>query len=532
MSRKKPRPLPPSPHPLELSVDVMRDMVDRAMDRIGAHVESLPRQPMHATAGGKKLARSLRAPLPVRGQPFEKLLRLLFGRVIPASLNTASPGYLAYIPGGGLFHAAVADLIADATNRYAGVWLAAPGVAQIEENVVQWFCAMLGLPSSAGGLLTTGGSLANLIAVITARRERLPPDFLRGVVYASEEAHHSVRKAALLAGLLPERVRALPTDARFRLSPDALVEAVARDRAAGLSPFLIVASAGTTSTGAVDPLGALADIAARERLWLHVDAAYGGFFALTARGREALVGIERADSVTLDPHKGLFLPYGTGCLVLRDREALRRAHAVPATYLPPMQSEEGLVDFCELGPELSRDWRGLRVWLPLSMHGAGVFRATLDEKLDLAIWAAEAITGTPGLELVAPPELSLLVFRVRDDGDDASDASDARSRRLIAAVNDKQRVLLTGAVVKGRFLIRMCVLAFRTHRDRMEAAIDDIRASLVEIGAAPDAPRALSAPPPPAGPPRADPPEGKARGSAAPPPAPRRGGRRAGAKRS
>jgi aromatic-L-amino-acid/L-tryptophan decarboxylase len=478
VGRKKPRPLAPSPHPLELSTSVMRDMVGRAMERIEEHLASLPDQPMHATAGGKKLARSLRAPLPEQGQPFEKLLRLLFGRVIPASLNTASPGYLAYIPGGGLFHAAVADLIADATNRYAGVWVAAPGLSQIEENVIQWFCGMLGLPASAGGLLTTGGSLANLVAVITARRERLPPDFLRGVVYTSEQAHHSVLKAALLAGILPERVRALPTDGRFRMRPEALVEAVQRDRADGLAPFLLVASAGTTSTGAVDPLGALAEIAAREQLWLHVDAAYGGFFALTERGRAALAGIERADSVTLDPHKGLFLPYGTGCLVVRDREALRRAHAVPATYLPPMQSEEGLVDFCELGPELSRDWRGLRVWLPLAMHGAGVFRAALDEKLDLARWAADALRATPGLEIVAAPELSLLAFRASGASDEEGDA---RSRRLLAKVNEKQRVLLTGAVVRGRFVIRICVLSFRTHRDRMEAAIEDVRAALAEL---------------------------------------------------
>ena len=480
MGRKKPRPLPPSPYPLELSPEAMRWMVDLAMERIVDHVVSLPEQPMHATTGGKKLARSLRAPLPERGQPFEKLLRLLFGRVIPASFNTASPGYLAYIPGGGLFHAAVADLIADATNRYVGVWVAAPGLVQLEENVIQWFCAMLGLPPGAGGILTTGGSLANLVAVVTARRERLPPDFLRGVVYASEEAHHSVRKAALLAGLLPERVRAIPTDARFRLRVDALSEAIAADRAQGLSPFLIVASAGTTSTGAVDDLGGLADLAAREGLHLHVDAAYGGFFALTERGRATLAGIERADSVTLDPHKGLFLPYGTGCLVVRDREALRRAHAVSANYLPPMQSDEGLVDFCELGPELSRDARGLRVWLPFAMHGAGAFRAALDEKLDLARWAAAEIRATPGLEIVAEPELSLLAFRVRRPG--ASPAEiDALSRRLCAKVNEKQRVFLTGAVVQGRFLIRICVLSFRTHQDRMEAAIEDVRASLAQL---------------------------------------------------
>jgi aromatic-L-amino-acid/L-tryptophan decarboxylase len=458
----------------------MRAMVDRAMDRIERHIESLPRQPMHATAGGKKLARALAEPLPERGRSFDHLLRLLFGRVIPTSLNTASPGYLAYIPGGGLFHAAVADLIADATNRYVGVWLAAPALAQIEENVVQWCATMLDMPRGAGGLLTTGGSLANLVAVVTARRERLPPDFLRGVIYASEEAHHSVRKAALIAGFPEPRVREIPTDDRFRMIPSAVEEAARADRAAGLSPFMLVASAGTTSTGAVDDLEALADVASREALWMHVDAAYGGFFALTDRGRAAMRGIERADSVTLDPHKSLFLPYGTGCLVVRDREALRRAHTVRASYMPPMQTEEGLVDFCELGPELSRDARGLRVWLPLKMHGASVFRAALDEKIDLARWAAAELGRTEGIEVVAEPQLSLLAFRARCEGMTEAD-EDAYNRRLAAKVNEKQRVLLTGAVVRGRFLLRMCVLSFRTHEDRVAMAVEDVRKSLHEL---------------------------------------------------
>ncbi|APR84619.1 Aromatic-L-amino-acid decarboxylase [Minicystis rosea] len=478
MSRR-PEP-PPKPHPLELSSEEMRSMVDLAMDRIEKHIESLPRQPMHATAGGKKIARALREPMPERGRSFDRLLRLLFGRVIPTSLNTASPGYLAYIPGGGIFHSAVADLVADAANRYVGVWVAAPALSQLEENVVQWFCAMLGLPAGAGGLLTTGGSMANLIAVVTARRERLPADFLRGTIYASTEAHHSVRKAAIIAGFPPERVRAIPIDDRFRMIPEAVTAAVRADRAEGLSPFMLAVAAGTTSTGAVDDLPALADVAASEGLWLHVDAAYGGFFALTDRGRAVLRGIERADSVTLDPHKGLFLPYGTGCLVVRDRDALRRAHAVSASYLPPMQTEDGLVDFCELGPELSRDARGLRVWLPLKMHGAGVFRAALDEKLDLARSAADALRALEGIEVVAEPVLSLLAFRARLEGKSPAE-EDAFNRRLCAKVNEKQRVLLTGAVVEGRFLVRMCILSFRTHADRVAMAIEDIAASLREL---------------------------------------------------
>ncbi len=459
-------------------------MVHHAMEHIQRFLGALPRQPMHSTRGGKKLARSLREPMPEEGRSFERLVRLLFGRILPASLNAASPGYLAYIPGGGLFHTAVADLITAATNRYIGVFVASPGLAQLEENVIQWFCAMLGLPPGSGGILTTGGSMANLVAVVTARRERLPEDFLGGVIYTSEEAHHSVRKAALIAGFPASRVRALPTDEHFRLPPGAVAEAVRQDRERGLTPFLLVASAGTTSTGAVDDLARLSDIATKGNIWFHVDAAYGGFFALTERGRAALRGIERADSVTLDPHKSLFLPYGTGCLVVRDREALRRAHSVQASYMPAMQTEEGMIDFCELGPELSREVRGLRVWLPLKMHGAGVFRAELDEKLDLARQAADAIRATPGLEVVAEPELSVLAFRARCEGMTSEDA-EVYNRRLCSKVNEKQRVLLTGAVVKGRFLIRMAIVSFRTHADRVAMALEDLEKSLAELSSQP-----------------------------------------------
>jgi aromatic-L-amino-acid/L-tryptophan decarboxylase len=462
----------------------MRRMVALAMDRIVRHIETLPAQPMHATRGGKKLARALREPMPERGVPFDRLLRLLFGRVIPTSLNTASPGYLAYIPGGGLFHAAVADLIADATNRYAGVWLAAPALVQLEANVIAWFCDMLGLPAGSGGVLTTGGSLANLIAVVTARRERLPPQFASGTIYTSDQAHHSVQKAALLAGFDPSNVREIGTDPGFRIDVEELGRRVRDDRSQGFSPFLVVASAGTTNTGAVDDLDAVAELAARERLWLHVDAAYGGFFALTERGRRALRGIERADSVTLDPHKTLFLPYGTGCLVVREREALRRAHAVPAAYLPPMQTEEGLVDFCELSPELSRDARGLRVWLPLKMHGAAAFRAALDEKLDLAARALEGLRGIQHVRIVAEPQLSLLAFQVCPPGVPEGAALDALNRRVLAAVNERQRVLLTGTIVRGAFALRVCVVSFRTHADRIEACIDDVRAAVAQCAGA------------------------------------------------
>jgi aromatic-L-amino-acid decarboxylase len=451
----------------------MRDMVAQVMDRVVPYIAALPEQRMHTMTGGKKLARWLREPLPEDGAPFDKLLTMLFSRVFPATLNTASPGYLAYIPGGGLFHAAVADLVTLSINRYVGLFAAAPGLVQLEVNVITWFATMMGMPEGSGGLLTTGGSMANLTALVTARRERLPPDFLSGIIYTSTEAHHSIRKAALIAGFPEANIREIATDNHFRMIPAALATAIEEDRAAGKTPFFLAGAAGTTNTGAVDDLETLAELAARERLWVHVDAAYGGFFLLTERGRAAMKGISLADSITLDPHKSLFLPYGTGCLLVRDRESLRRAHAVAGAYMPPMQTEDDLVDFCEISPELSRDSRGLRVWLPIKMHGAKVFRAELDEKLDLAGYAVEALRKIEGVEIVAEPQLSLLAFRVRRAGMSEVEI-DALTRRVIAAVNVRQRVFLTGAVVKGRYLIRMCILSFRTHKDRVDMALEDI----------------------------------------------------------
>lgn len=462
---------------LELSSEELRRLLEAAIQRILEYIESLPRQPSADTTGGVELAHSLMEPLPLTGRPFSELLDLLFQKVIPKGFNTAGPGYLAYIPGGGLPHSAVADLIADSTNRYVGVFAAAPGLAQIETNVIRWFCQMVGYPETAKGVLTTGGSISNFSALVTARRERLPEDFLAGTIYASDQTHHSVEKAAMLAGFPPGNVRGIVSDRELRIRVDELERSIAADRRAGRTPFLLVGNAGTTNTGAVDDLNALAHVAQREGLWFHVDAAYGGFFVLTERGRARLSGMERADSIVLDPHKSLFLPYGTGSLLVRDGHALKRAHALSADYMPSMQEEPGLLDFNLLSPELSRDWRGLRVWLPIKMHGIEPFRRNLDEKLDLALWAAEELRRIPGIEILAEPQLSIVTFRLARQGLD-EEAANRLNRELMNRVNARKRVYLTGTMLGHRFAIRICVLSFRTHLDRMKEGVEDIRASV------------------------------------------------------
>jgi aromatic-L-amino-acid decarboxylase len=471
---------------LELSPEEFRALVDAATRRVVAYVESLPRLPSADTEGGAELARSLVEPLPETGRPYEDVLDLVFDRVIRKGFGTAGPGYLAYIPGGGILHTAVADFVADSVNRYAGVFEAAPGLAQHEANVVRWFGDIVGYPRTARGFLTTGGSLANFSALVTARRERLPEDFSDGVLYASDQAHHSIAKAAMLAGLPARAVRTVPSDGTYRIRLDRLSEAIAADRAAGLRPFLVVGSAGTTNTGAVDDLQGLARICESERLWFHVDAAYGGFFLLTEEGRRRLAGIERSDSVVLDPHQGLFLPYGTGSLLVKDGDALKRAHALSADYMPPMQSDPDLVDFNLLSPELSRGWRGLRVWLPIAMHGIGPFRRNLEEKLELTGWATEELRKTPGIEIVAEPQLSIVAFRLAPRGSDAA-AENERNRAFLAAINARKRVYLTGTMLGDRFALRVCVLSFRTHMDRMRECLEDVRVASEELGGGPAA---------------------------------------------
>lgn len=455
----------------------MRRLVDEAMQRIVAHIESLPQQPAADVEGAAEFARGLIEPLPQRGVAYETLLDQLFDEYIPRSFNAPGPGYLAYIPGGGLFFSAIADLIADAVNRYTGVFAAAPALAQLEANVIRWFCEIVGYGRGSGGILTTGGSLANFTAIVAARKTLLPDDFFKGTLYCSSQVHHSFQKAANLAGFPYANIREVASDGRFRMRIDELQQSIERDKRDGFTPFLVVGSAGTTNTGAVDDLTAIGTIAKRHDMWFHVDGAYGAFFVLTERGRRALRGIEQADSIVLDPHKTFFLPYGTGGLVVRNATTLRRAHSLHADYLPEMQADEELIDFCEISPELSRDFRGLRVWLPLKMFGIGVFRQQLDEKLDLTEWATEQLRRIDGIEIVAEPQLSVVAFRYVRKGSDTN----ALNRDLLDRINARKRVMLTPTIIDGAFIIRICVVSFRTHMERMQMAIDDIRESIAEI---------------------------------------------------
>jgi aromatic-L-amino-acid/L-tryptophan decarboxylase len=461
MSRTS-RPLEPEPAQLEAQTRAVADFVLEQL-------RTLDRQPSFDLDGAQALRASFREPVPEDGQPIGALLARL-SPAIAKSYNTAGPGYLAYIPGGGVYAAALADFLAAATNRYVGVSGAAPALARIEETAVSWLCTLMGLPDGSRGILTSGGSLSSFSAIVTARHERLGEDFADGAMYFSDQTHHCVTKSARLAGFPRAAMRTLPTDARFRLVPRALDEAVREDRARGRRPFLVVANVGTTNTGAVDPLPEILAIAREHGVWVHADAAYGGFFRLAPGGEALLRGIEECDSITLDPHKGLFLPYGLGALLVRDGSALARAHGESASYVQDV-AEEGSLGFADLSPELSRDFRGLRLWLPLMLHGLAAFREQLAEKLALARWFYEELRADPSFEVLDEPQLSIVAFRLR--------APEAEAERLgpelLRRVNARRRVFLSSTRIGGRYAVRACVLSFRTHEDRVRDAAQALK---------------------------------------------------------
>lgn len=481
---------------LEAGAEVYAQWLAQASDAVRRVLDEVSRLPAQGMSSQPALAVATEVSRPITEQGIagglpEALATI--DRAARAAFNTYGPGYLAYIPGGGLVSAAIADLLADVYNRFTGITPAAPALVRLEADVLRWLCEQFGYGPDAYGLLTPGGSTANFSGFVCARVDRLGDDgdYRDAIAYTSAQAHHSVQKSLGLAGIPRKNLVTVATDARFRLDPRSLHDAIRRDKAAGRRPFLVVAAAGTTNSGAVDPLPALADICAQEGLWLHVDGAYGGAFVLCEEGKRRLAGIERADSVVFDPHKGMFLPYGTGCLLVRDGRKLRRAHQGGGDYLQDFEAFERAGEApspADYGPELSRDYRGLRLWLPMMLHGAAAFRAALAEKLELAehlhqSWLAAIEAGAP-IEVVDAPQLSLSTFRLRRRDGEAVADWDARNAAWMGAINARGRAYLSSTRLplppyesdeadSTAFTLRACILSFRTHRDRIDALIED-----------------------------------------------------------
>lgn len=417
----------------------------------------------------------------------EQILEQILDKGARRSTNDNAPGYMAYVPSGGLFHSAVADFLGTAMNRYVTIDQAAPVFAAIEKECVKWMCMELAgwTHASCGGVLTSGGSFANLLALHAAKSSKISSvQLAHATVYVSEQAHYCVAMGARFIGVPPSNVRKVPSVSKdLSMCLDSLKQFIRADVERGLIPIAVAAMAGTTNSGAVDDLEGIAQICKENKIWFHVDGAYGGFFAMTEEGRAVLKGIEKADSIVTDPHKGLFLPYGLGALLVREQFSLQRGNRSDGSCMqPPAEGEDAVEDIMNLSPELTRSFRGLKMWLPLRMLGADKFRAHLNEKLALTKHAAAAIesASVPNLRIVSPPTLSIFTFKL-DDGVLTGDALDALNADFLNRIHSRGNVLLSPFRsvhgTPGELCIRMAILSHRTDLHAVDTAIADIHAA-------------------------------------------------------
>jgi glutamate/tyrosine decarboxylase-like PLP-dependent enzyme len=407
----------------------------------------------------------------------EEILTIYDKEVIKKGINPASGGHIGYIPGGGIYTSALSDFLAAITNEYAGMFYASPGAVTMENELINWMKSIFNFPKTAIGNLTSGGSIANLIAVTSARDKfKIKNEKItKSVIYLSPQTHHCIHKALRITGLEDVNIRNLELDDNSKIDSKKLSAQITEDKNQGLIPFMVIASAGTTDTGAVDPLLDIGHIAKEHKIWYHIDAAYGGFFILTETKKHLFRGIEMADSIVIDPHKGLFLPYGLGAVLIKDKEAAFHSHHYTANYMQDAVDENLPLNPADVSPELTKHFRGLRMWLPLQLHGLKPFVACLDEKILLTTYFRKKLKEL-GFKLGPEPDLSVSYFWYPSDNIDVN----AFNKKLMQFIHEDGTVFLSSSTINGRFVIRMAILSFRTKKETIDLAIGMIKNAILK----------------------------------------------------
>ena len=460
-------------------------MADAAVDFLADYFDRLETRPVLVPTTSRAIRGRIDEPLPMAGADLGALLDTVRNVISEYSRHSGHPRMFGYVASPGTAITAIGNMIAAAMNINVTAWRSAPSGTDLERLTIDWLKEMLGYPAPAGGLLTSGGSMANFAALGAARSAKAGANVVRDGVaaagrrmclYVSEESHFSMAKAAGMLGLGESNVRAVKTDERLHIDLADLERLVAADLAAGHLPFCVVANAGTTATGAFDPLAEVADFAHRHNLWMHVDAAYGGFAALAPSARHFFAGIEEADSVTLDPHKWLYLPVGCGCVLYKDPAAARAAFSHGADYTRPIGLEhDEAFAFWDYGPELTRPFRALDLWLLIKFAGAGRLGKAVEENIACAKYFEELVKASDDFEMLAPVELSVFCFHYVPKG--FTGDLDVFNERLLVTLQRAGSTYLSNARVRGRFALRGCVLNYRTTKADMERVLEDVRAA-------------------------------------------------------
>ena len=458
---------------LRMAPEEMLDLARRASELLVERIETLPGEGAWDGDFQQELEKQLMEAPPEEGRPAVEVLERAARDILPYSLKLDHPRSFAFISCSPTWPGVLADYMAAGCAINQFTWLAASGPSQLELVVIDWFRRWIGYPDGAGGLFTSGGSAASLDAFVAAREAAGHPD--RASVYMSDQSHSAHIRAARIIGVKPERIRLLPCDARFRLDLEALSRAVNEDRAAGLHPVAVCANAGAVSTGAIDPLVEMADFCEAEGVWLHIDAAYGGFAAVTERGKELLAGMERADSIGMDAHKWFFQPYEAGTLLVKDVSTLEKAFAVRHDILQDTIWGANHPNISDRGLQLSRSFRALKVWMSVQTFGMAAFRRAVSKGMDLAERAEAYVRESPHLEMLAPVSLGIVCFRVSPvEADLDEKALEEINRTVLARIFWDDKSFVSSTLLKGKFALRFCIINHTT-------AWDDVRETLEAI---------------------------------------------------
>jgi aromatic-L-amino-acid decarboxylase len=450
---------------LDLSGEEMRAFGYRVVDLIADHLSHLDTKRVGAKGDPAILRPALHASPPAQGVPADEILARLERDILPQIMNICHPRFFAFVPGPSNFISVMGDALASGFNVFNGSWLGGSAAAAMELAVIDWFRGWCGFPDEAGGLFVSGGSMANLTALVAARHIKLNDQVDRAVIYYSDQTHSSVERALRVIGFLPRQIRHIPSDRGFRLPMETLVSQVAQDREAGLRPFAVIANAGTTSTGAVDPLREIAAFCRAVDLWMHVDGAYGAAAVISPRGQSVLDGIELADSLSFDPHKWLFQPIECGCVLLRDAAHLKSTYRIMPEYLADVHRNVAEVNPCDYGIQLTRGFRALKVWMSIQYFGLDAFRAAIERGFVLAELAEAKLRSMPRWEIVTPAQMGIVSFR-RHDVDETfyPKVHDAMLRDGFA--------LATSTVLNGRTVLRLCTINPRTTDADIEKTLE------------------------------------------------------------
>ena len=461
----------PHADPLRMSPEAMRDLAHRATEVLVRRIETLADDEAWEGEFQDDLADRLMESPPEQGTSAREVMERAVRDVLPAALRLDHPRCFGFVASAPTWPGIVADFLAAGYNVNSCSWLVASGASQLELVVIDWFRRWLGFPETAGGVLTSGGSAASVNALVAAREAAGYPE--RATVYMSDQTHSAHQRAVKIVGIRPEHARLVPSDDRFRIDVAALERMVAEDRRAGLSPIAVCANAGATATGAVDPLDRLADFSAAEGLWLHVDAAYGGFAILTETGKTLLKGIERADSVGLDAHKWFFQPYEAGCLLVRDLSTLEKPFHIRPDFLQDALWGKGHPNFWDRGLQMSRSARAFKIWASVQTFGMAAFRKAVSNGLELAARAEAHIDASPDLECLSPASLSVVCYRFNPAGQEVpEDVLDEVNRDVLARIFWEDPAFVSSAAPHGKFSLRLCIVNHNTTWDDVRETLE------------------------------------------------------------